>query len=517
MKGVRRVFRWALTGTAVAVTTLLMAASSPRIRPPTCPSIPVRFILASDVYKYLTEEGTLVPRYASLVKDALAEPGSAVFHVLAGDFLMPTLYGVLFEGEPIIRIWDALEIDAAVPGNHEFDLSADVLEKAIRNSPFPWVCTNCEDSRTGQPYAGMSSYLLLERNGIRVGFFGIISPRLQSVFRKAAHPNLKLTDPIDAAASATKKLRDAGACLVIALTHQDTTEDKWLAEVVPEISLILGGHTHTVQTTVAGSTLIFRTGYNLQYFGMAEVILGNEPHIRFTTLPVTPNIPEDPEMKGLLQEFEGRIGEVLDGEWARVPTAQDLRTPVVRTGGSRFPNAVADILRKATRADIVFLNAGMFRGDRVFPSGRWPLRYLYEILPFQNRLVVLEVTGEILLSALEWGLQRIPESFGGFPVLSGVEVIFDPGAPPLHRVKDVLVGGEPLQKEKSYAVMVTDFLRSGGDGYHMFTTLPQSPAHPQEMDIVALLVEFGRSRLPVPLRSSQVYQLQKSHSRDGSV
>jgi 2',3'-cyclic-nucleotide 2'-phosphodiesterase (5'-nucleotidase family) len=499
-----RDFRAVIMGLLGGAFVLAAPSDGNPPHPQSCLSSTVQFILASDVYKYRVEEGTLITRYASLVKEALAESHHPTYHILAGDFLMPTLYGTLFGGDPILQIWGALKIRVAVPGNHEFDLPYDTLATAVRRSRFPWVCSNCRDKASGQTYAGMVNQILLEDRGVKVGFVGVISPGLRASFSAGFHPNLEITDPIEAAERAAKALREAGACLVVAVTHQELAEDKILGELVPDIALILGGHTHTVQTSVAGSTYAFRTGHNLQYFGTATVFNDDKPVVRFTTVPVTETVPEDPEMKTLLKEFEGRIEEVLKGEWARIPAMQDLRSSVVRTGGGSFPSAVADIVRETTGADVVFFNSGMFRGDRVFPAGKWPLRFLYEILPFPNRIYVLDVPGKDLKAALEWGLKDYPSPSGAFPVVSGTEIAFDPSRPPLNRIKEVWVTGTPLRENASYEVALTDFLRSGGDGYTMFAGLPLSPSRAQELDLIALLISHAQKGGTIPLRTSRV-------------
>ncbi|MHA2620218.1 MAG: bifunctional metallophosphatase/5'-nucleotidase [bacterium JZ-2024 1] len=512
MKGSRCWHRVPVAGFGVLLAFATSGLATPAFGGLDCGRARARFILASDVYKYLIEEGTRVPRYSLLVKEEMADTSSPVFHILAGDFLMPTLYGALFGGDPVLKVWHALKIDLVVPGNHEFDLPYEVLLNTVRSSQFAWLCSNCKEGGTGLSYAGMQDGLILERDGVRVGFLGIISPRLRASFSSSHHPNLEITDPIDTAAKIARRLDEAGACFVVAVTHQDISEDKLLGEMVPEISLILGGHTHTVQTTVTGSTCAFRTGSDLGYFGVATLEASEERRIKFSTTPITAAVPEDPEMKTLLLDFEARVGEVLKGDWTRLPSAQDLRASVVRTGGGMFPHAVADILRKVIGVDVVLLNAGMFRGDRVFPAGKWPLRYLYEILPFRNEVNVIQVSGETLLSALEWGLQKLPEPFGGFPVLSGAEVIYDPSLPALHRIVEVKINGKPIVKDNIYTVALPDFLRNGGDGYTMFYNSADSPSHPEGMDILVLLVEFGRSGAQIPLRSSQVFRASSSSS-----
>lgn len=86
-------------------------------------------------------------------------------------------------------------------------------------------------------------------------------------------------------------------------------------------------------------------------------------------------------------------------------------------------------------------------------------------LPFGNKTVVTEIPGSQVLAALENGFSQVENGAGRFPQISGMNVVWDPSAPPGSRVASVKVGGQPLDKAKLYKVATNDYMLDGGDGY----------------------------------------------------
>ncbi len=89
-------------------------------------------------------------------------------------------------------------------------------------------------------------------------------------------------------------------------------------------------------------------------------------------------------------------------------------------------------------------------------------------LPFNNRVMVLEISGVELKRAMENGLSLLPRPSGRFPQVSGMTVQFDLSREPGRRITAMQVAGAPLDEARSYRVAVVDFLARGGDDYTMF-------------------------------------------------
>jgi len=114
------------------------------------------------------------------------------------------------------------------------------------------------------------------------------------------------------------------------------------------------------------------------------------------------------------------------------------------------------------------MNAGSIRGDRLYPAGPITRRTLVAMHPFGNTVTKVEMTGQLLLDALTWGVSKLPATAGHFPQISGMTMTVDLTGPTRERVKNVMVAGRPLDLARTYTVALPDYVLNGGDGYTMF-------------------------------------------------
>ena len=140
----------------------------------------------------------------------------------------------------------------------------------------------------------------------------------------------------------------------------------------------------------------------------------------------------------------------------------------LRSSETNLGDLVADAIRADAKTEIAITNAGSIRGNRIFPSGPLTRRTLLEIHPFDNVICVLALSGKVVLDALNHGVSSLPTANGRFPQVSGLTMIVDQNAPAGSRVRDVRVGGQPLDPNKTYTVAIPDFILKQGDGYTMF-------------------------------------------------
>jgi 2',3'-cyclic-nucleotide 2'-phosphodiesterase (5'-nucleotidase family) len=182
----------------------------------------------------------------------------------------------------------------------------------------------------------------------------------------------------------------------------------------------------------------------------------------------------DPDIADEVQSQLLKLSRDLSNVIGTVDADLDIRDIVVRNGQSPFANTIADAMRTALNADAALVNAGSIRADEVVPAGT-PVtrRSIVQWLPFENRVLLLKVNGEQLLSALENGVSEYEEHAGRFPVISGLDVTFDLGRPVGDRIVQALVNGKPLSLDRTYAVAVNEFIAGGGDGYTMLMRAPR--------------------------------------------
>jgi 5'-nucleotidase len=453
----------------------------------------------NDVYEITAVErgkrGGLA-RVATLRDRILRESPNVVF-VLPGDFLSPSTMSSLFQGSQMVASLNAIGMDLATFGNHEFDFGAEVTRERIRESRFTWVSANVLDPASGLPFGGAAPFVLREYDGIRVAFLGLVTPETQTLSKGAG--SLKFLDPIPAAKEAVARARRAKADLIVALTHQDMADDKQLAAAVPEIDIIAGGHEHVPLDARVGNTLILKTGSDAVLLGRMEVAVtvgpgGRRVETKWEQIPVTAEVPEKPEVAALVKEYEQRMAAELDVVVGAAAVPLDTRNEIVRTQESAVGNLITDLMRAAVQADVALINGGGIRGNAVIPAGPLRRRDVLSVLPFANKIVKVEVTGEALRAALENGLSQVERTAGRFPQVSGTRLTFNANRPAGSRLASVSVGGRPLDPQARYTLATFDFIQGGGDGYAMFKAakvLLKAENGPMDSDLVIERLKAG--------------------------
>jgi 2',3'-cyclic-nucleotide 2'-phosphodiesterase (5'-nucleotidase family) len=140
----------------------------------------------------------------------------------------------------------------------------------------------------------------------------------------------------------------------------------------------------------------------------------------------------------------------------------------VRTREAALGDVVADALRAHFSADAALINGGGLRGNREYPVGHaFTRRDLLTEMPFGNTVMLLEMTGAELLNVVEHGLSEVEHASGRYPQVSGMAFSYDPNAPAGERVRDMTIGGAPIDPARRYRLATTDYLFNGGDGYSM--------------------------------------------------
>ncbi|MBI2880801.1 MAG: 5'-nucleotidase C-terminal domain-containing protein [Candidatus Tectomicrobia bacterium] len=464
----RRTFIALLCGSLIVLSLTPSApAGTPAER-----SARLTILQINDVYEITSVEkgkkGGLA-RVATL-RDRIARESPNLVFVLPGDFLSPSTMSSLFQGSQMVATLNAAGLDLATFGNHEFDFGLEVTRERMRESRFTWVSSNVLDPVTGLPFGGAAPFVLREYGGIRVAFIGLVTPETYTLSKGAA--GLKFLDPIQAAKEVVARARRARADLIVALTHQDMADDQQLAAAVPEIDVIAGGHEHVPLDARVGRTLILKTGSDAVSLGRIDLTVtvgkgGRRVESKWELIPVTDQIPEKPEVAGLVKQYESLMAAQLDVVVGATSVPLDARNELVRTQESAVGNLITDLMRAALQADVALINGGGIRGNTVLAAGQLRRRDVLTILPFANKVVKLDVTGETLRAALENGLSQVERTAGRFPQVSGLRFTFDPKRPAGSRLVSVTAGGRPLEPQARYTLATFDFILGGGDGYTM--------------------------------------------------
>jgi 5'-nucleotidase len=435
---------------------------------PACDGAPVRvqLLLVNDVYQLEPDRqgrGGLA-RVATLVRALRRENPNTLF-ALAGDTLSPSLLSTLVRGRQMVEAWNLLGLDAATFGNHEFDWGPAVLQERMRESRFAWTSANVLDRRSGRPFGGASPWLREERGGVFIGLVGLTAP--DSASTSTPGPDVGFAPPLDAARAAFEAMGPVD--LRVALTHLTLAEDRALAAGLP-LHAILGGHDHDPMLHADGPTVIMKAGSDAVSVGQLEYEVGCGGRIlarRQRLLPVDATVAAAPDVTALVARYAAEVERQLDRTVARTAVALDARTEVIGREPSPLGAFLAEAMRERVGAEVALLNSGAIRGNRVVPAGPLTARDVRELLPFDNVVVVAEVSGETLRAALERSVASLPRPAGHYLQTAGLEAQVDPGRPAGSRVGAVMVRGAPLEPGRRYRVAMIDYLARGGDGYTM--------------------------------------------------
>lgn len=437
-----------------------------------CP-VKVTLLQVNDVYQFApVDNGTRggLARVATLRKKIMAESPHTLL-LMAGDTISPSIESNTYKGAQMIEAWNAAGLDYATLGNHEFDFGPDVLLQRIAESKFKWLAANVIDKKTGKLFADTPEFIVREFDGVKIGLFGILLPETVQTSRPG--PNIEIHEPCETASRVIPKIREAGAQVIVALTHLSMAEDKQLARC-SGVDVIIGGHEHTLLESMAGRAPIFKMTSDAREMGRIDLNIdkktGKLESIDWKVLPVTNEYLDDPSFAAINAKY-GALLKDLGKEVGQTTVDLDMKSENVRTRETNMGNFVADAYRQATGADVALVNGGSIRADALIKPGMLTKRDVLSILPFNNKVLKIQVTGATLRAALEHGVASIGVEAqpGRFPQVSGVKFSYDASRKPGERITNITVNGRPLLDQQMYSLAATSYVvKDGGDGYTMF-------------------------------------------------
>lgn len=266
-------------------------------------------------------------------------------------------------------------------------------------------------------------------------------------------------------------LREQGAEIIIAVTHQREPNDIKLAEKTPPglIDIILGGHDHYYAHSVVNGTHILRSGTDFKQLSYIEAWRKRDGSggwdFNITRRDIVRTIPPDHETTNLVIKLTSALKSKLEKPIGYTASPLDARFTTVRTRESNLGNFVCDLMRFYYDAECAIMAAGTIRGDQVYPPGILRLKDILNCFPFEDPVVVLNIQGKNIVDALENGVSQLPGLDGRFPQVSNITFGFNPSAPPGSRISWVKVGGKPIELERYYVMATRGYMSRGKDGY----------------------------------------------------
>ena len=436
-----------------------------------------------------------------------------------GDAIQGEPIGTMTKGEGIIDIMNAVGYDLAIPGNHEFDYGMDNFLALTEKADFQYL--SCNFNKEGELV--FAPYAIKEFDGVKFAFIGVTTPMTlrSSTPRYFMDENgnfiygfMQDETGEQVYAAVQKAVDDAraeGAKYVIVMAHMGNEAEcsPWMySDVIANttgIDVWLDGHSHDFDQVVMqdkDGRDVVRSACGTKLGSIGVLTFGAEGFVSAGLMSWDQSIAA-PALFGLqnagadaVKAETAELNEVLQTVVAKTAVDLYINDPtevteegkpirIIRRAETNLGDLCADAyLDQSGEADIAFVNGGGIRVQ--LNAGDLTLNNILTVHPFGNSLTVIEVTGQQVLDALEWSVHSLPGEFGGFDQVAGLTFEYDATieSPVIEddskmfagvddtkerRVRNVLVGGEPLDPEKTYKLASHDYqLLNNGDGYTMF-------------------------------------------------
>jgi len=410
-------------------------------------------------------------RLAGAVEEIRRQRGAAnVLLVDAGDTFGDGLLANLTRGAATLRLMDALGYDWMALGNHDYEYTADHTRELQSTVRFPMRAANAIVRSTGATFLGDPTRVATV-GGLRVGLLALTYQNTDQTENKANTRDLAFTNGIDAARRYVPQLRKR-ADVVVVVSHQGTTVDSLLGERVPGIDIIVGGHSHDriEPPRRAGGAWMVQALSDASALGELTVTVRNGRVIAVEGVVhqlYADQYSADPRFAALLDSMRAPYRDTLG---AVIATAADR---IARQYKSESPvdKLAAELLRRHAKADAAFL-PGLGFGVTIQP-GAITRELLVGLFPHPTTVITETLTGAQILSVLEQSAANLRpvdpmDGVGGLVQTAGLRWTLDFTRPVGKRVRDVSVGGTPLEPTRAYRVATNGGLLQGTHRYTAF-------------------------------------------------
>jgi len=396
--------------------------------------------------------------------DSIRKVKNDVLMLDGGDVMTGTpISDIQFQGADgggLFQMMNMIGYDAWTIGNHDLDISQDNLRKLTAIAKFPTISANLTDS-SGNFVLNNKDYLIINRNGLRIGIIGLMTMDLFNVTNTNNLHGLKVNNVTEVTQKLIDKISPETDLLVV-LSHEGVDDDSMLAATTHGLNVIIGGHSHTRLKVpkVVNDVLICQTGSNLENLGELELTVENHKVTSYNgkliSLWSRNDRPEN-EMSKFVDSFKDKIdkeyGEVLgtiSEDWKRT-----------RNGESNIGTFISEALREQANADIGVTNSSGIRKD--LSAGKVKKMDLYEIAPFRNVLCTFPISGKVVRVLVERYLRALTDGRTSIDI-AGITCTWkrENGEPKIQSIK---IGGNDLEDERQYTCATSDFVINQKEKY----------------------------------------------------
>ncbi len=442
-----------------------------------------------------------ISTYIKRVKEEATVQGEHVLVVDLGDHMdrMQIETEGTF-GKANIEILNSFGTDVTTIGNNEgLTFTKELLQQAYKHKQFHVVVCNIKDQNTGETPNWFKEYWIQEVGDLKIGWIGATAP-YETFYRLQGW---KVEEPLTSIQRSIQSIKDQ-VDIIILLSHLGFKADEYIAEMVPEIDVILGAHTHRFfeqGIQKEKQPLICQVGIYGDFVGHLTIDYQFEKkHIKQISEKTVDirQLPEDKLVTNLINNNRAQAQKEMNQTVAYIHDS----LPIALDKETVLGNLLADGVRMWVDAEIGLINSGQILEG--LESGAISKKRIHEICPSPINACRLTLSGKQVKATLEQSLldEFIYKSFKGYGFrgaqlgalsISGVEVYYNPSAAPYQKIKQILLNNNPLIDEKEYSIGTLDMFTFGG-GYFLIK---------EGKNIQYFLPEF--------LRDILAYQLTNEH------
>lgn len=422
------------------------------------------------------------PRIGHMLRLMRAKDPKHTLTIDAGDIFQGTPLFTKYHGEVEVTMLNKMGYDIYTIGNHEFDDGPQNLAQQLKLAKFDVI--NCNMDLSAEPELGalVKPSVIKEIDGQKIAFIGGITADLNSVALNTGGVKIKSAGPnwVQPFIDEVDRLKTSGVNKIVLVTHCGVEHDKILAQSIPEIDVIIGGHSHTrldkpviVEHSDGSTTTIVQTGCYGRAFGKLDVAFDDKGRIvpastDYRLINITDKIVSDPDLKayvdekvepllGLRKEIVGEATDAFDNTFRNYPWDSSLG------------DVICDALvgeGKTYGIQIGFENRGGIRAR--IEKGPITAEKVEEMLPFDNKVVFATISGAVLLKNLEHSFAG--PLGGSFFDESGLKIAYDTSRPKGDRIVYALAQNssgdwKPIDPNGKYKIAVNDYSFKSGEGY----------------------------------------------------
>ena len=419
---------------------------------PTSSTVTLTVLYTSDEHGWM--EGVEPGRGAAEMVGLWNQNGYAkqgpVLILSGGDNWTGPAISTWFSGESMVDVMNAAGYQASAIGNHDFDFGLEGLRARLDQADFPYLAANLVDAATGQVPSdlGWQPYTVIEEGGLRIGVIGLSNPITPLVTNPKNVEGFDFTDPEQALRDTMPLVKAENVDLTVVVSHLCLPEAMGLSKTLAElgIALIGGGHCHEEGARQMGDVVVLGGGQFMESYAYAVFSVDPQDNtFQVNDLGTVDNQKgkADPEIASIIQDWKGQTDAELN------VSIGYLKTTIGRQS-SRMASLITESwLQEFPDADVALTNWGGMRD--MIPSGSVTISNLISVMPFDNTIVSVRMTGAQLLSMLATDL-----AVGGLRHENGKWIVKS--------------SGEKIDPAATYTVLVNDFMFNGGDGYEELAT-----------------------------------------------